>query len=192
MRSRWSATLATLLGAIAVLGGSRPLAGQTGASAMPPAGTRVRLVLESALEAYRGDLEPTPRSLVATLIAVDTGSVLVRRAAGTELRLPTARVRRLEVSGPGACRGAARRARCATIGAAVGVGLGLLLTDLWQNPPWIVDCAVNPNEPGCNPAATRRHQMRALGISAAVGLSVGLVVGGETWTQVSAWPPPRY
>jgi hypothetical protein len=191
MRTRCSATLATLLGAIAVMGGTRPLVGQTSASAMPSAGTRVRLVLESSLEAYRGDREPIPKSLIATLIAVDTGSVLVRRAAGTELRLPTARVRRLDVSGPGACRGSARRARCATMGAAVGVGLGLLLTDLWQNPPWVVDCAVNPNEPGCNPAATRRRQMRALGFSAAVGLSVGLVVGRESWTPVPAWPPPR-
>jgi hypothetical protein len=151
----------------------------------------VRLVLESSLEAYRGDREPIPKSLVATLIAVDTGSVLVRRAAGTELRLPTARVRRLDVSSPGACRGSARRARCAAIGAAVGVGLGLLVSDLWQNPPWYEDCAVFPNEPGCNAALKRRRQMLALGFSAAVGLSVGLVVGRESWTRVTAWPPPR-
>jgi hypothetical protein len=173
------------LGVVTGLGAAHSLAAQA-ADPLPPAGTRVRVILESPLDAYKGGAEPSPKSLVATFVDADSGRLVVRQSGGAELQLPTSNVRRLEVSGSGRCRGVARRMRCAALGTISGAAFGLTLATVFG--PSYVDREVCSGI-ACDPRPYR-HARRVVIISgAAFGLGIGLIVGRERWTRVTGWPP---
>src|SRR5438876_1185444 len=92
--------------------------GALGAQETPAvaAGTRVRV---TAPDGWR-DVGP------GGLEAIDSATIVVRRANGTTVAFPRERGTRLEVSrGPGACSGG-RRVRCVALGFLGGAGVGAL------------------------------------------------------------------
>src|SRR5207249_9876373 len=61
-----------------------------------------------------------------SLEAIDSATIVVRRANGTTVAFPRKRGTQLEVSwGPGACSGGARRGGCIALGFLGGAALGL-------------------------------------------------------------------
>src|SRR5437773_10052110 len=61
-----------------------------------------------------------------SLEAIDSATIVVRRANGTTVAFPRERGTQLEVSwGPGACSGGARRGGCIALGLLGGAALGL-------------------------------------------------------------------
>src|SRR2546427_6817071 len=128
------------------------------------AGTRVRV---TAPDGWR-DVGP------GSLEAIDSATIVVRRANGTTVAFPRERGTRLEVSGgPGACSGG-HRGGCVALGFLGGAALGVLA-------------------PVVSSGTCRRLLCGLLVVTvpagAVLGTIVGAVVGGEHWRAVE--PPAR-
>src|SRR2546425_1182692 len=119
------------------------------------AGTRVRV---TAPDGWR-DVGP------GSLEAIDSATIVVRRANGTTVAFPRERGTRLDVSGgPGACSGG-HRGRCIALGFLGGAALGAL--------------AGGVLEPDCFRLLGRLVFLRTLPAGAVLGTIVGADVGGE-------------
>jgi len=141
--------------------------GALGAQETPAvaAGTRVRV---TAPDGWR-DVGP------GSLEAIDSATIVVRRANGMTVAFPRERGTRLDVSGgPGACSGG-HRGRCVALGFLGGAALGAL--------------AGGVLEPDCFRLLCRLVFLRTLPAGAVLGTIVGAVIGGEHWRTVE--PPAR-
>jgi len=141
--------------------------GALGAQETPAvaAGTRVRV---TAPDGWR-DVGP------GSLEAIDSATIVVRRANGMTVAFPRERGTRLDVSGgPGACSGG-HRGRCVALGFIGGAALGAL--------------AGGVLEPDCFRLLCRLVFLRTLPAGAVLGTIVGAVIGGEHWRTVE--PPAR-
>src|SRR5881296_458483 len=143
--------------------------GALGAQETPAvaAGTRVRV---TAPDGWR-DVGP------GSLEAIDSATIVVRRANGTTVAFPRERGTQLEVSwGPGACSGGARRGGCIALGFLGGAALGIPAGFVWvrsSNCRELCGLAFVVTVPA----------------GAVLGTIVGAVVGGEHWRPVE--PPAR-
>src|SRR2546427_5575677 len=142
--------------------------GALGAQETPAlaAGTRVRV---TAPDGWR-DVGP------GSLEAIDSATIVVRRANGTTVAFPRERGTRLEVSGgPRVCSGGARRGGCIGLGFLGGAALGVLAG--------VVSLR------GCHGELCGLVFFYTVPPGAVLGTIVGAVVGGEHWTTVE--PPAR-
>src|SRR5437763_7213090 len=112
-----------------------------------------------------------------SLEAIDSATIVVRRANGTTVAFPRERGTQLEVSwGPGACSGGARRGGCIALGFLGGAALGIPAGFVWvrsSNCRELCGLAFVVTVPA----------------GAVLGTIVGAVVGGEHWRPVE--PPAR-
>src|SRR5205809_1420163 len=109
-----------------------------------------------------------------SLEAIDSATIVVRRANGTTVAFPRERGTRLEVSGgPGACSGG-HRGGCVALGFLGGAALGVLA-------------------PVVSSGTCRRLVCRLVVVTVPAGVVlgtiVGAVVGGEHWRTVE---PPAW
>jgi len=167
------AVLGTIVGA--VVGGEhwRPVepparisVGPLGAQKTPAvaAGTRVRV---TAPDGWR-DVGP------GSLEAIDSATIVVRRANGTTVAFPRERGTRLEVSGgPGACSGG-HRGGCVALGFLGGAALGVLAPVVSSGTCRRLVCGLF---------------VVTVPAGVVLGTIVGAVVGGEHWRTVE--PPAR-
>src|SRR5881628_3804922 len=112
-----------------------------------------------------------------SLEAIDSATIVVRRANGTTVAFPRERGTQLEVSwGPGACSGGARRGGCIALGFLGGAALGIPAGFVWvrsSNCRELCGLAFVVTVPA----------------GAVLCTIVGAVVGGEHWRPVE--PPAR-
>src|SRR5207249_3527083 len=112
-----------------------------------------------------------------SLEAIDSATIVVRRAKGTTVAFPRESGTQLEVSwGPGACSGGARRGGCIALGFLGGAALGIPAGFVWvrsSNCRELCGLAFVVTVPA----------------GAVLGTIVGAVVGGEHWRSVE--PPAR-
>src|SRR5436309_2036721 len=130
-------------------------------------GVRVRVTAPDGW----GDVGP------GSLEAIDSATIVVRRANGTTVAFPRESGTQLEVSwGPGACSGGARRGGCIALGFLGGAALGIPAGFVWvrsSNCRELCGLAFVVTVPA----------------GAVLGTIVGAVVGGEHWRPVE--PPAR-
>src|SRR5437773_10478046 len=112
-----------------------------------------------------------------SLEAIDSATIVVRRANGTTVAFPRERGTQLEVSwGPGACSGGARRGGCIALGFLGGAALGIPAGFVWVRSSSCREL--------CGVAL-----VFTVPAGAALGTIVSAVVGGEHWRSVE--PPAR-
>src|SRR5438034_9145188 len=112
-----------------------------------------------------------------SLEAIDSATIVVRRANGTTVAFPRERGTQLEVSwGPGACSGGARRGGCIALGFLGGAALGIPAGFVWVRSS------------NCRELCGLAFVF-TVPAGAVLGTIVGAVVGGEHWRSVE--PPAR-
>src|SRR5205809_4898923 len=112
-----------------------------------------------------------------SLEAIDSATIVVRRANGTTVAFPRERGTQLEVSwGPGACSGGARRGGCIALGFLGGAALGIPAGFVWVRSS------------NCRELCGLAFVF-TVPAGAVLGTIVSAVVGGEHWRSVE--PPAR-
>src|SRR5436309_2917602 len=110
-----------------------------------------------------------------SLEAIDSATIVVRRANGTTVAFPRESGTQLEVSwGPGACSGGARRGGCIALGFLGGAALGVLAPVVSSGTCRRLVCGLF---------------VVTVPAGVVLGTIVGAVVGGEHWRTVE--PPAR-
>jgi len=147
--------------------------GALGAQETPAvaAGTRVRVTA------------PGRRGVVGSLEAIDSATIVVRRANGTTAAFPRERGTQLDVSGgPGSC--STDRGRCVILGLVGGAAVGVLAGFV------SVQSQGGANSPSCSgDIPCTLVYVVTVPVGALVGAIVGAGVGGERWKRADL--PPR-